>query len=378
MEKSEDRRIPAEGTSRPECGNTGWHGIRVFRGFDALPRFVRPVVTVGSYDGVHLGHRALIDRLTAEARAVGGESVVLTFDPHPRITLGRGEGLRLLTTLDEKVALLRGLGVDNVIVIPFDRTFSALSGEEFARRYLIGKVGGRDARGRIRSPFRPRPHRLRPSGGAGDAGNPRGRTERGGRARQFHGDPPAGGGRTDRRGRAVAGPSLPCGGAGDSGYGGDRMRGEARRIRPKQRINKRTTTMLSHDCKIRVWYKHTDQMAICHHSNYICYYEAARSELLRELGMSFAEVERRGIMMPILEVQSKYRKPAYFDEPAHRAHHPPRETRRTHQLLLRNLQRARRAINTGMTQLGFIHSDTRRPCRCPEWFLALLDTRWQE
>ena len=72
--------------------------------------------------------------------------------------------------------------------------------------------------------------------------------------------------------------------------------------------------MLSHDCKIRVWYKHTDQMAICHHSNYICYYEAARSELLRDLGMSFAEVERRGIMMPILEVQSKYRKPAYFDE----------------------------------------------------------------
>ena len=66
--------------------------------------------------------------------------------------------------------------------------------------------------------------------------------------------------------------------------------------------------MLSHDCKIRVWYKHTDQMAICHHSNYICYYEAARSELLRDLGMSFAEVERRGIMMPILEVQSKYRK----------------------------------------------------------------------
>ena len=70
--------------------------------------------------------------------------------------------------------------------------------------------------------------------------------------------------------------------------------------------------MLSHDCQIRVWYKHTDQMAICHHSNYICYYEAARSEFLRALGMSFAEVERRGIMMPILEVQSKYRKPAYY------------------------------------------------------------------
>ena len=72
--------------------------------------------------------------------------------------------------------------------------------------------------------------------------------------------------------------------------------------------------MISHDCKIRVWYKHTDQMGICHHSNYICYYEAARSEMLRALGMSFAEVEKRGIMMPILEVQSKYRKPAYYDE----------------------------------------------------------------
>ena len=117
------------------------NGIRVFHGFGALPRFVHPVVTVGSYDGVHRGHRALIEQLVAEARAAGGESIVLTFDPHPRITLGRGEGLRLLTTLDEKIALLGELGVDNVIVIPFDRAFSALTGAEFVDRYLIGRVG---------------------------------------------------------------------------------------------------------------------------------------------------------------------------------------------------------------------------------------------
>ncbi|WP_300798676.1 FAD synthase [uncultured Alistipes sp.] len=115
--------------------------MRVFHGFDSLPRFVRPVVTVGSYDGVHLGHRALIDRLVAEARAQGGESIVLTFEPHPRITLGRADGLRLLTTLDEKVRLLEALGVDNVIVIPFDRTFSALSGGEFVREYLQRRLG---------------------------------------------------------------------------------------------------------------------------------------------------------------------------------------------------------------------------------------------
>ena len=68
--------------------------MKVFHGFDSLPTFRHPVVTVGSYDGVHRGHRALIERLVAEARATGGESIVLTFDPHPRIALGRGEGLR--------------------------------------------------------------------------------------------------------------------------------------------------------------------------------------------------------------------------------------------------------------------------------------------
>ena len=136
--------------------------------------------------------------------------------------------------------------------------------------------------------------------------------------------------------------------------------------------------MISHDCKIRVWCKHTDQVGICHLSMYICYYEAARSEMLRALGMSFAEVEKRGIMMPILEVQSKYRKPAYYDELL------------TVRIILRELPTTRinffyeiyneqgQLINTGMTQLGFIHSDTRRPCRCPEWYLDLIRAHWTE
>lgn len=69
------------------------------------------------------------------------ESVVLTFEPHPRVTLGRDEGLRLLTTLEEKTALLAASGVDALVVIPFDRSFSTLSGAEFLDRYLIGKIG---------------------------------------------------------------------------------------------------------------------------------------------------------------------------------------------------------------------------------------------
>ena len=73
--------------------------------------------------------------------------------------------------------------------------------------------------------------------------------------------------------------------------------------------------MLTRDFKFRVWYKDTDQMGIVHHSNYICYYEAARSELLRSFGSSYADMEEKdGVMMPILEVHSKYLRPAHYDE----------------------------------------------------------------
>lgn len=115
--------------------------MRLFRGFAALPAFRHAVVTIGSFDGVHLGHRALIGRLVAEARAVGGESVVLTFEPHPRVTLGDSDGLRILTPLDRKAALLEQLGVDVLIVIPFDRAFSALSGREFIRQHICQMIG---------------------------------------------------------------------------------------------------------------------------------------------------------------------------------------------------------------------------------------------
>ncbi|WP_290098594.1 adenylyltransferase/cytidyltransferase family protein [uncultured Alistipes sp.] len=115
--------------------------MRVFEGFGSLPGFRHAAVTVGSFDGVHLGHRALLERLTAEAEAADGESIVMTFEPHPRIALGRAEGLRLLTTLEEKIGLLEQSGVDNVIVIPFDRAFAALSGRDFIERCICGAAG---------------------------------------------------------------------------------------------------------------------------------------------------------------------------------------------------------------------------------------------
>lgn len=110
-------------------------------GFDALPALRRPVVTVGSFDGVHRGHLALLSTVGECARRCGGERVVVTFEPHPRIVLGRAEGLRLLTTLDEKRLLLEQCGIDHLVVIPFDRAFSELSYADFVGHYLLGRLG---------------------------------------------------------------------------------------------------------------------------------------------------------------------------------------------------------------------------------------------
>ncbi|MFR9602262.1 MAG: FAD synthetase family protein [Rikenellaceae bacterium] len=99
--------------------------------------------TVGSYDGVHIGHRRLIDECRSRAHQIGGESVLLTFEPHPRVVLGRAEGLKLLTTVDEKIELLAECGVDNLIVIPFDVPFSRLKYNDFVERYLLDRVSMR-------------------------------------------------------------------------------------------------------------------------------------------------------------------------------------------------------------------------------------------
>ena len=115
--------------------------MTVVWGFDNPPQIRNGVATVGSYDGVHSGHRILLDEVVRRAKACDGESVVLTFEPHPRITLGNDEGLRLLSTFEEKCRLLECVGVDYVVVIPFDEAFSHLSREEFIDDYLVGKLG---------------------------------------------------------------------------------------------------------------------------------------------------------------------------------------------------------------------------------------------
>ncbi|MBQ3766389.1 MAG: riboflavin biosynthesis protein RibF [Bacteroidales bacterium] len=100
------------------------------------------IATTGFFDGVHYGHRLVIERLVSEARRRGDESLVVTFWPHPRAVLQDGaRELRLLTTLEEKKALLTALGVDRIEVLDFTRAFATLSAERYLREILQGRFG---------------------------------------------------------------------------------------------------------------------------------------------------------------------------------------------------------------------------------------------
>ncbi|MBO4757981.1 MAG: riboflavin biosynthesis protein RibF [Bacteroidales bacterium] len=101
------------------------------------------VVATGFFDGVHLGHRLVIDTLLRAARERGEQSVIVTFWPHPRTVLQKdARELRLLSSLAEKRAMLSALGVDRVEVVPFSREFSRLTAEEYLREWVVGRLGG--------------------------------------------------------------------------------------------------------------------------------------------------------------------------------------------------------------------------------------------
>ncbi len=115
--------------------------MRVVRDMNSLPVFRRPVVTVGSFDGVHRGHRHLLGILRERAAETGGETVVVTFLRHPREVLKPSDELVLLTSLEQKAALIADEGIDNLVVMPFDESVAGMSPEEFVRDILVGRLG---------------------------------------------------------------------------------------------------------------------------------------------------------------------------------------------------------------------------------------------
>lgn len=108
---------------------------------DQLSQIQNPVVTIGSYDGVHEGHRVILKRVINKAHEIGGQSVVITFNPHPRKIIFPEEKIELLNTLPEKLFLLNRVGIDNVIIIPFTKELQHVSSENFVRDFLFGMLG---------------------------------------------------------------------------------------------------------------------------------------------------------------------------------------------------------------------------------------------
>ena len=113
----------------------------VFQGIADFPKLTNAVVTSGTFDGVHVGHQKILKRLVENAKQTGGKSVVITFWPHPRHVLkADGPPVYLLTSLEEKIALLRRFEVDYLLIIPFTPEFSNLSSNEFIQKILINTV----------------------------------------------------------------------------------------------------------------------------------------------------------------------------------------------------------------------------------------------
>ena len=114
--------------------------MQVHRDIENLPVFRNAVITIGTFDGVHMGHRQVIDKLKTEATAVDGETVIITFHPHPRkVVSSTILGIRLINTLEEKIALLKELGVGHVVVVPFTDAFANQPAEDYIKNFLIDK-----------------------------------------------------------------------------------------------------------------------------------------------------------------------------------------------------------------------------------------------
>jgi len=113
--------------------------MQVHRSIENLPGFKNAVVTIGTFDGVHMGHQQIIRQLKEEATAIDGETVIITFHPHPRVVVTSGKPVHLLNTLDEKISLLADLAVDHLVVVPFDEAFSNQLPEEYVKNFLYDK-----------------------------------------------------------------------------------------------------------------------------------------------------------------------------------------------------------------------------------------------
>ena len=112
--------------------------MAVFFDIQNLPDFKNAVLTIGTFDGVHEGHRAIFQEVVNHARNANGESVLLTFEPHPRKQLFPDQPLGIITPLHQKLKLITEAGIQNIVVVPFTREFAGLSAQEYIEKFLVG------------------------------------------------------------------------------------------------------------------------------------------------------------------------------------------------------------------------------------------------
>lgn len=119
--------------------------MKVHYGLDFIKGIHKPVITTGSFDGVHLGHMAIINRLAESAKSLGGESVLITFHPHPRKVLfpESAHSLLLISSQEEKIEQLSRTSLDHLVIVEFTKEFSQITSIDFIRNILVGKFGAR-------------------------------------------------------------------------------------------------------------------------------------------------------------------------------------------------------------------------------------------
>ncbi|MUV04884.1 bifunctional riboflavin kinase/FAD synthetase [Flavobacterium rakeshii] len=113
--------------------------MKIFNSIQEFTTNAPTIVTLGTFDGVHKGHKSILEKITSSSKNTGCESVLLTFFPHPRMVLQQNTDIKLLNTIKEKAMLLEEHGINNLIIHPFDHAFSRLTAEEFVKNILVDK-----------------------------------------------------------------------------------------------------------------------------------------------------------------------------------------------------------------------------------------------
>lgn len=111
--------------------------MAIYYNTDELTTFSNAVITIGTFDGVHLGHHTILQQVVSHAKELGGESIVLTFEPHPRKLLFPDQPVKIITPLGEKIKLINNAGIDHVFVVPFTKEFASLSAEAYIKDFLV-------------------------------------------------------------------------------------------------------------------------------------------------------------------------------------------------------------------------------------------------